>query len=123
MKKTKLINQMIKAHKEKEFNKGKYTIQNLFVAKIQNPCRHNIIPMKDFAICAYDPNWDSLFRAINSSNLPCDYVLANITPFHTFMEEYMKANSLTNTDKLSLKQIYEIEQNLNKNQEFTIISN
>lgn len=123
MKKTKLINQMIKAHKEKEFNKDKYIIKTLFVAKIQKPCRHNIIPIKDFAICAYDPNWDSLFRAINNSNLPCNYILANIVPFHTLMEEYMKNNNLTNTDKLSLKQILEIEEELNKNQEYKIMFN
>ena len=124
MKKPKLIiSQMIKNYKEKELNKGKYTIQNLFIAKIEKPAGSNNTPSIDFAICEHAPTFDSAFNAINTSRLPYNYVLANMTPFSVFMEDYMKNNDLTSTDKLSLKQICEIEQELNKIQEHNITLN
>ena len=118
MKQPKFIKQLIENYNEKQYNKPKYLVYKLFVAKINKPRRTDNILIKDFVICEYCPNLDSSFRAIDNSHLPYDYVIGNVHPFHIFMEDYMKKHRLTMYSQISLKQIAEIEKELNENQEY-----
>ncbi len=126
MNKPNFIEKIIQRHNEKELNMPRYKIEDLLVATINKPTAKGYLVIRDFAICVeekssniFSPN----LQPLNTNGLPGYYPLTNIHYLEVVIPNYMKQNNLTPCSKLSLKQIIEIEKELNKDQENTIIFN
>lgn len=126
----------IKRIKERELNKPQYTIKNLYVGSIvkidkewysYQGCKsiHNwtYTPVKDYAILEIYNNAFSRYEHI--ATLKCidirhwnqegEYVVDDVVHFYKKLQTYMLKNNLQLTDKLSRRQIIELENELNKN--------
>ena len=139
MNKPRLIERITQQREERRLNKPKYKIANLYCSEIiyvyntefyrgssiwNSKTRYSYKVIKPFAIFHHtDFNEDYLhvktnftLRPSHCCNKPGEYFINHkaIKDFDKYMQRYMIANNLKTTSKLSINDIKELEEAINK---------
>ena len=120
MKKINFIKKMIESRQDKQMDKPKFNIGDLYIGNAVRPRGRGLIiyiPVKEYVICVYSKKHKHLV-ALNEQGLPYDCIIRNVIPYEDFLRDQMDEVNVDPDTKLSINDIKEAEYKYNKNQDY-----